>query len=60
MTIPEDQVVKIQNRMSDIREIVKDDFVGDELLLAVGELLGTLDTVLFDERNYGYESKTSK
>lgn len=52
MTIPEDQVVKIQNRMSDIREIVKDDFVGDELLLAVGELLGTLDTVLFDERNY--------
>ena len=50
-TIPDEQVVKIQNRMSDIRECDLEDSPV-KFMAAVYELLGTLDTVLFDSRNY--------
>ena len=52
--IPADQAIKIQNRMNDIRCQV-DSGEGFNLplfLTSIGELLGTLDTVFFDERNY--------
>ena len=50
--IPADQIVRIQNRISDVRECgiqVEDDVVS--FIAATYELLGTLDTVLFDTRN---------
>ena len=47
--IPANQIVKIENRMSDIREVANDDPIG--LLKAVYDLMGTLDTILWDERN---------
>lgn len=52
--IPADQAVKIQNRISDIRCQLKSgsDFNLPLFLTSIGELLGTLDTVFFDERNY--------
>ena len=45
-----DQMVRIMNRMSDIREIETTDPIG--YIKATYELLGTLDTIMFDERNY--------
>ena len=53
--IPDDQVVKIQNRMSDIREISFKDSA--KFMAATFELLGTLDTVLFDQRNWERKKK---
>ena len=58
--ISDDQVVRIQNRMADAREVLAmlddTDIKSDSVLLlnfalTVGELLGTLDTVMMDERN---------
>lgn len=48
--IPGDQMVRVMNRMSDIREIETTDPIG--FIKATYELLGTLDTIMFDERNY--------
>ena len=45
-----DQMVRIMNRISDIREIETTDPIG--FIKATYELLGTLDTIMFDERNY--------
>ena len=54
--ISDDQVCRIQNRMSDIRALfTKEQIMAESLVLAVGELLGALDAVLWDERNYGDE-----
>lgn len=55
MYIPMDQVVKINNRMSDIRCQMEraEGFNLPLFFSSVGELLGTLDTVLLDERNMG-------
>lgn len=52
--IPADQSIKIQNRMNDIRYQIKSgsDFNLPLFLTSIGELLGTLDTVFFDERNF--------
>lgn len=59
--ISDDQMVIIQNRMADIREVLAmlddTDIKTNSVLLlnftlTVGELLGTLDTVMMDERNY--------
>ena len=48
-----DQLWHIQNRMSDIRcQLDSLDFSLPLFFASVGELLGTLDTVFFDERNY--------
>ena len=55
--IPDDQVTKIQNRISDIREVALDDPV--RFIAATHELLGTLDTVLFDERNFIGKDKST-
>ena len=47
-----DQLWHIQNRMSDIRcQLDSTDFSLPLFFASVGELLGTLDTVFFDERN---------
>ncbi len=50
-----DQLCHIQNRMSDIRCQIESglDFNLPLFLTSIGELLGTLDTIFFDERNYG-------
>lgn len=53
--IPDNQIVKIQNRMSDIREIGFKD--SQAFMAATFELLGTLDTVMFDERNWERKKK---
>lgn len=50
-TIPDEQIVRIQNRMSDIRECNAEDNP-IKFMAAVYELMGTLDTILFDCRNY--------
>ena len=59
--ISDEQAVIIQNRMADVREVLAmlddTDIESDSVLLlnftlTVGELLGTLDTVMMDERNY--------
>lgn len=59
--LSDDQVVIIQNRMADVREVLAmlddADIKSDSVLLlnfalTVGELLGTLETVMGDERNY--------
>lgn len=59
--LSDDQVVRIQNRMADVREVLAmlddADIKSDSVLLlnftlTVGELLGTLETVMGDERNY--------
>ena len=47
--IPDDQIVKIQNRMSDIRNTPAQDSFA--FFAATYELLGTLDAILFDQRN---------
>ena len=47
--IPDDQIVKIQNRMSDIRNTPPQDSFA--FFAATYELLGTLDAILFDARN---------
>lgn len=47
--IPDDQIVKIQNRMSDIRNTPATDTMA--FFAATYELLGTLDAILFDQRN---------
>jgi len=48
-----DQLWNIQNRMTDIRcQLDLLDFNLPLFFASVGELLGTLDTVFFDERNY--------
>lgn len=47
--IPDDQIVKIQNRMSDIRNTSAQDSFA--FFAATYELLGTLDAILFDQRN---------
>ena len=49
-TIPDNQIVKIMNRISDIREIPFNKPV--EFEAATYELLGTLETIMYDERNY--------
>ena len=49
-TIPDDQVVRIQNRISDIRECGVENPL--DFIAATYELLGTLETILFDQRNY--------
>ena len=59
--ISNDQVVKLNNRMADIREELSwlDDtnqFNMPRFIMAIGELLGTLDAVLFDERSYADDS----
>jgi len=59
-TIPDEQIVRIQNRMSDIRECDAEDSP-IKFMAAVYELMGTLDTVLFDSRNYeGIRRASSK
>ena len=59
--ISDNQMVRIQNRMADVREVLAvlddTDIKSDSVLLlnftlTVGELLGTLDTLMMDERNY--------
>lgn len=47
--IPDDQIVKIQNRMSDIRNTPAQDSFA--FFATTYELLGTLDAILFDQRN---------
>lgn len=49
--IPDNQIVRIQNRISDIREVKPDE---DPMMFiaATYELLGTLETIMFDGRNY--------
>lgn len=53
--IPDNQIVKIQNRIADIREIGFKD--SQAFMAATFELLGTLDTVMFDERNWERKKK---
>lgn len=48
--IPGDQITKLMNRMADIREVPNDDPI--EFIKATYDLMGTLDTILFDDRNY--------
>ena len=57
--ISDDQMVRIQNRMADVREVLAmlddTDIKSDSVLLlnftlTVGELLGTLDTVVNNPR----------
>ena len=48
--IPGDQAVKIMNRMADIREVPNENPI--DFIKATYDLLGTLDTILFDERNH--------
>jgi len=48
--IPGDQAVKIMNRIADIREVPNENPI--DFIKATYDLLGTLDTILFDERNY--------
>ena len=55
--IPDDQVVKIQNRMSDIRNTPATEAVN--FIAATYELLGTLDTILFDQRNLERKNKNT-
>ena len=55
--IPDDQVTKIQNRMSDIRSTPVTEAVN--FIAATYELLGTLDTVLFDQRNWERKNKST-
>ena len=54
--IKDDQIVKIQNRMSDIREVSFDEPI--EFIARTYELLGTLDTIIFDARNITKEEGT--
>ena len=65
--ISDDQMIIIQNRMADVREVLAmlddADIKSDSILLlnftlTVGELLGALDTVMMDERNYCGEKVT--
>ena len=53
--IPDDQITKIQNRMSDIRNTPVTETVN--FIAATYELLGTLDTILFDQRNLERKNK---
>lgn len=55
--IPDDQITKIQNRMSDIRNTPVTEAVN--FIAATYELLGTLDTVLFDQRNLERKNKST-
>ena len=55
--IPDDQIIKIQNRMSDIRNTPVTEAVN--FIAATYELLGTLDTVLFDQRNWERKNKNT-
>ena len=55
--IPDDQVVKIQNRMSDVRNTPVTEAVN--FIAATYELLGTLDTILFDQRNLERKNKST-
>ena len=55
--IPDDQITKIQNRMSDIRNTPVTEAVS--FIAATYELLGTLDTVLFDQRNLERKNKST-
>lgn len=55
--IPDDQVVKIQNRMSDVRNTTVTETVN--FIAATYELLGTLDTILFDQRNLERKNKST-
>ena len=52
--IPDEQIVRIQNRIGDIRENLcwDSETANREFIVAVGELIGTLETIMFDERNY--------
>ena len=50
--IPEHQMVKIMNRMADIREVSDDDPIA--FIKATMELMGTLDTIMWDTRNIEY------
>ena len=53
--IPDNQIVKIQNRIADIRVIGFKD--SQAFMAATFELLGTLETVMFDERNWERKKK---
>ena len=55
--IPDDQIVKIQNRMSDIRNTPAQDTLA--FFAATYELLGTLDAILFDARNMERKKSTT-
>lgn len=55
--IPDDQITKIQNRMSDIRNTPVTEAVN--FIAATYELLGTLDTILFDQRNLERKNKST-
>ena len=55
--IPDDQIVKIQNRMSDIRNTPAQDSFS--FFAATYELLGTLDAILFDARNMERKKSTT-
>ena len=55
--IPDDQIVRIQNRIADVRETSVDDIF--RLSATVYELIGTLETIIFDERNYLNKDKTT-
>ena len=55
--IPDDQIVKIQNRMSDIRNTPAQDSLA--FFAATYELLGTLDAILFDARNMERKKPTT-
>lgn len=56
--IPDDQIVKIQNRMSDIRNTPPADTIA--FFAATYELLGTLDAILFDQRNMERRKPTTR
>ena len=56
--IPDDQIVKIQNRMSDIRNTPAQDSFA--FFAATYELLGTLDAILFDQRNMERRKPTTR
>ena len=54
--ISDDQICRLQNRIADIRELFNaEKIMAESLVLAVGELLGTLETIIWDERNFGDE-----
>ena len=52
--ISDDQMEKVQNCIADIEEnvILDNGQPMMDLVLLVGKLIGTLNTIMYDERNY--------
>lgn len=48
--IRDDQFVRIQNRIADVRENLEYD--NNYLVCSVGELIATIETIFWDERSY--------